>query len=71
MVAPLAKFTSEEQSAVIQFLWLEGVSGAEIHRMFLTQYGNRHYRKEACTSGLKSLKVAGQAWTTQKKQNVH
>ena len=32
--------TKEEQRAVIQFLWSEGVPGAEIHRRLSTQYGD-------------------------------
>ena len=40
MAAPLAVCIKEEERAVIQFLWLEGVPGAEIHRRLSTQYGD-------------------------------
>ena len=40
MTTPVAEYTSEEQRTVIQFLWSKGVSGAEIHWSFLTQYRN-------------------------------
>jgi len=40
MAAPLPVCTKEEQRAVIQFLWSEGVPGAEIHRRLSTQYGD-------------------------------
>ena len=40
MAAPLAVCTKEEQRAVIRFLWSEGVSGVEIHRRLLSQYGD-------------------------------
>jgi len=40
MAAPLAVCTKEEQSAVIRFLWSEGVPGAEINRRLSTQYGD-------------------------------
>jgi hypothetical protein len=40
MAAPLSVCTKEEQRAVIQFLWAEGVPGAEIYRRLLAQYGN-------------------------------
>ena len=40
MAAPLAVCTKQEQRAVIRFLWLEGVPGAEIHRRLSTQYGD-------------------------------
>ena len=40
MAAPLSICTKEEQRSVIRFLWSEGVSGAEIHRRLLVQYGN-------------------------------
>jgi hypothetical protein len=32
MAAPLSVRTTEEQRAVVRFLWAEGVPGAEIHR---------------------------------------
>ena len=35
MTAAIEECTSEEQSAVIRFLWSEGVSAAEIYRRFL------------------------------------
>jgi histone-lysine N-methyltransferase SETMAR len=40
MAGPLSVCTKEEQHAVIQFLWAEGVPGAEIHRRLSAQYGN-------------------------------
>ena len=40
MAAPLSICTKEEQRSVIRFLWSEGVSGVEIHRRLLAQYGN-------------------------------
>ena len=40
MAAPLAQCTSQEQCAVIRFLWSEGTSEAEVHRRLLAQYGN-------------------------------
>ena len=40
MDAPLLVRTEEEQRAVIQFLWLEGVSVAEIHWWLLSQCGD-------------------------------
>jgi transposase len=47
MVAPLSDCTIEEQRAVVQFLWAEGVKSAEIHHRMLAQYGARtmHQRK--------------------------
>jgi hypothetical protein len=38
MAALLSVCTIEEQQSVIQFLWSEGVSGAEIHQKFSPQY---------------------------------
>ncbi|XP_014771619.1 uncharacterized protein LOC106870141 [Octopus bimaculoides] len=40
MAARLSMCTKEEQRAVILFLWSEGVSGSEIHRRRLAQYGD-------------------------------
>ena len=40
MATPLAVCTKEEQRAVIRFLWLEGMPGAEIHWRLSTQYGD-------------------------------
>lgn len=56
----------EVQRAGIQFLWLEGVSGAEIHWRFLYQYRQSAFRTEVCMSELRSFerreeKKAGQA----------
>jgi len=40
MTAPLSIYTKEEQHAVKQFLWAEGVPGAEIYHRLSAQYGN-------------------------------
>ena len=66
MTAPLAKCTGEEHRALIRFLWSEGVSGLKFTRGSKHNMETAPYPKEVRTSGLKSLKVAGQAWTTQK-----
>ncbi|PNF16850.1 hypothetical protein B7P43_G06769 [Cryptotermes secundus] len=40
MATPLIVCTMEEQRTVVRFLWLEGMSVAEIHRKLSTQYGD-------------------------------
>ncbi|PNF31030.1 hypothetical protein B7P43_G17957 [Cryptotermes secundus] len=54
MASPVAVCTKEEQRTVIRFLWLEGVSGSEIHRRLSTQYGD-----SALPRGSTNLKVSG------------
>lgn len=65
----------EVQRAGIQFLWLEGVSGAEIHWRFLYQYRQSAFRTEVCMSELRSFerreeKKAGQAWCMKREQDA-
>ena len=59
MDALLAQCTREEL-AVVQFLWSEGSSGAEIHKRLLAQYGDNALSKKQYMSELRSLKVARQ-----------
>lgn len=40
MTTLLSVCTSEEQRAVVRFLWAEGLSGAEIHRRLSAVYGS-------------------------------
>jgi hypothetical protein len=40
MAALLSICTTEEKDAVTQFLWVECVSGAELHLRLSAQYGN-------------------------------
>jgi hypothetical protein len=37
---PIFISTKEEQRAVVQFVWAQGVPGAEMHRTISVQYGN-------------------------------
>jgi len=58
-----AQFTTcakEDQHAVIQFLWAEGVRGTKIHHRLLAQYSDSICCRKACISELTHSKVAKQ-----------
>ena len=63
MSALLAQCTAEEQRAVIQYLWSECVSGAEIHRKFLAQYRDSALPKRSVYEWIKKFKGG---WTSVK-----
>lgn len=58
MTDPLAVCTKEKQRVVIRFLWLEDVSGAEIHGRLLAQY-----RVEVFKSVIEKFKSVGTSVT--------
>ena len=63
MSALLTRCTAEEQRVVIQYLWSEGVLGAEIYRKFLAQYRNSALPKRSVYEWIKKLKGG---WTSVK-----
>jgi hypothetical protein len=56
MATPLAVYTKEEQRAAIQFLWSEGVWGAEIHRRLSTTYGDSALQRSSVYEWLEKFK---------------
>ena len=58
MAAKLINGTKEEQRSVIQFLWVEGVPGAQIHLRMCAQYEDKFCLVESSMSGLECSKMS-------------
>jgi transposase len=56
MAAPISDCTKEEQRSLIRFLWSEGVSGAEIHRRLVAQYGDSVLPQRSVYEWIEKLK---------------
>ena len=61
--APLAQCTRDKQRAVVCFLWLEGLPGAEIHTRLLEQYGDNALSKRTIYKWIEKFKSG---WTSVK-----